>query len=923
MWYNGSIPFITERSIPHGNQGYHPPPEHPPAVYRMNRQLWSGAASLTREALAFLPPDTGLLWFARLCALRAAAARGLCTDLPDALGRLHRQPLFADAGDPPPGLGAALDALGMIPDADFRDEPLLPGWLLEAYRSPDRKAAFSGARARSKLGAAELPAATQLFTPRYLADYMVHNALACVCPDVPAWHDTFPPAGIPRRDPRCITLLGPCMGTGHILLPAFDALMELRCAAGESPADAAVHILNGQLFGLEIDPLAAALCFFHLTLHAARFVPGLLTDPPKMHLCDFAGDPDPDAPLIGSLLPGAPARPLLDTLYDCVVTNPPYMGAAAMAPALARFVQAQFPDSKADLCTCFIERCAALTRPDGAFALLTQHSWMFLPRLQRLREKLLHEATLQSLVHLGTGAFGDADIGTIVQAVSFTAVRTADPDFPTVWLRLVHSGDKQAAFADASLRYTLPAARLESIPGRPLSYWVSESLLRVMQMPPLSGAYRICQGMTTSDNRRFVRRWFEVRDIAFGCRSRTEAAATGMTWFPYNKGGRVRRWYGNHTHVVNFRDDGAEMRAFHEDLAAQHAGGRIKNADMYFRPGITWSFITESRRFGVRLMPAGFLFDVSGSCLFPPEEDLYYLMGLLSSGTVARILELYNPTMNFQAETIGRLPVLHDAARKPLIESLVHECIALARADWDETEESWDFRVHPLLLQGAPTLRGALSRYQVHCAQRYARMAQLEQRISALAAQIYGLPGDDPPGPPTLCRHTDESLSQALVSFAAGCMFGRYTFPCVAPLPDGIAPAGTLYTYVCRVLEAAFGREHLPENLATLSEGLGEEAALYCRRDFWRIHSRRYHKRPIYWLAVSGRRREAAALVYVHGVSSPLAAVRRYVESLPHGTERDAYLARILSLDPAGEPGEDAGIHERLRYYRGVFRQPV
>lgn len=886
----------------------------------MNRILCAAAAANAREALAFLPPDTALLWFVRLTALRLVGMlpqRPHAADIAQACASLSRHALFS-GGEPVPALSGAAAALEVLSDADFREEPMLPGWLLEAYRSPDRRAAFAGVRTGHKLDADALIPATQVFTPRWLTRYMVHNALACLCSPPDTWEDLLPPAGVPSMQVSDITVLDPCMGCGHILEGAFDALLALHVGAGERPEDSVRHILTRQLFGLEVDPLAAKLAAFLLCVHASRYDGSLLHDPPDMALYDFSHDPDPRAPLLGSLMEGAdssPARTLLSRQYDAVLTNPPYMGAAAMDRVLSDYVRTHFPDSKADLCTCFIERCQALTRPGGAFSLLTQHTWMFLPRLRRLRGKLLGHCTLQSLVHLGTGAFDKADIGTIVQAVCFTAVNAPDPAFPTTWLRLVGAQDKEAAFHDPSLRYVGSAQRFAGIPGEPLCYWASDRMLQVLHGTPLSQSCRICQGMTTSDNRRFVRRWYEVQGIAFGCRSREEATATGATWFPYNKGGRVRRWYGNHTHVVDFGNDGAAMRAFHDTLRSDHAGGRIKNADMYFRPGITWSFITDSTRFGVRLEPEGFLFDVSGSCLFPPEGELYYLMGLLSSGTVSQILQLYNPTMNFQAETLGRLPVIYDTTRREEIEALVRECITLSREDWDEAEESWDFRVHPLLTQGAPTLQAAAAQYLMHCDARTERMRQCESALSQMFADIYGLPESCPPGEPTLRRHTPETLARALVSFAAGCLFGRYTHPGVTPVPGGITDLSALPGAVESLLCYAFG----PGSRAYLEEMLGEDLAVYCRRDFWRVHYMMYHKRPIYWLAVSGRRREVQALLYVHGVSSPLKALQGFVEACPPGGERDALLARIAAF-PGKEPGPEAGIAERLKGYGGLFR---
>lgn len=890
------------------------------------RQLVLHLRKAIEAALPEASEATVRHFFCRMCVQRYREVNGI--SVPE--GSL---PLFEKIPDV---LLPFMSWLEQLPAEEWRGHPELVGWLYQYYNLPEREAAFSGLRENVKIPPERIPAATQLFTPDWIVRYMVQNALGTACRPLPEWkYYIHPEQPLPAsgRSAAAVRVLDPCMGTGHILAYVFDALMALYQAEGYASDEAAERILTHNLYGLDIDDMAVQISEFVLLMKAAAYVPDIPERGIRMHLYSFADVPEPEhAEVFGSLLrpehcPSGKSgilSELLNDCYDAVITNPPYMGSSSMSRILSEFVKAHYPAGKYDLFAAFMQRCAELTAPDGCFSMITQHAWMFLSRYRKLRSIMQHH-TLLSMVHLGAKAFPLTDVGTIVQTTAFTALGCEVKGMPGVYLRLTEQENKETAFFDPALRYVCTAERFSAIPGKPLCYWISDRMLALMQAPKLSEFCKICQGMTTSDNKRFLRRWFEVPpgSIAFGCKHAAEAAATGKTWFPYNKGGRLRRWYGNHSWVVNYRNDGEDLREFHAVLNKTRCGGRLKNADMYFRPALTWPFITESTRFGIRVQPEGFLFDVSGSCLFPEEGDALYLAGFLSSDVALELLKLCNPTMNFQVENLSSLPVVFDRTRQPEIEALVTENIRLAREDWDSSEESWDFRTHPLVQYGVQRLAEAFRRYREDCECRMEAMQHNEAALNRIFAEIYGLSEELTLHAPklTLRRFQEREAAEELISFAVGCLFGRYTLPGVAVLEENYLPVAKFPAYLTAFLRAVYGETQLAENVAFLEEMLGMPLDRYCSSGFYPAHCRKFHKRPIYWLASSGRMQAVHGFCYVHRMGdSPVPMLLRLTEALPLAAEVLSYHRCLSVLEESGvRLDPDAGIPENHRRFRDVF----
>lgn len=877
-----------------------------------DRQLVQQVRRVLTERLPGASGETVRLWFCRLCALHYAKVNRIFLER----AKLR---LFADIPtECPRTLRPAMALLAQIPDAAWH-HPEFVGWLYQYYSLPEREEAFAGLRSNVKIPPSHIPAATQLFTPAWIVYYLVQNALGYLCRPAEGWKYYIPPetpfAG--GREVSSLCIIDPCVGVGHILAYAFDALMELYLADGWQAEQAAVRILTQNLCGLDIDDTAVQLTEFVLWMKAYRYCPCM--GHVRMQLYGFADVPAGE--LCGSLLRTEGTQGALQLLsreYDAVITNPPYLGSSGMEKELSDYVKAYYPAGRYDLFAAFMLRCAELTARDGCFSMITMQSWMFLSRYHGLREQM-RQHTLLSMVHLGMRAF--SDVGTIVQTTAFIALGEMLHNYPTVYIRLTEKENKIQAFHDPALRYVCTAERFDAIPGQPLSYWVSDRMLRAMKLPKLSEYCRICQGMTTSDNKRFLRRWYEVPpgSIAFGCKDAEQARASGKTWFPYNKGGRLRRWYGNHNYVINYRNDGEELRAFHAVLNKTSCGGRLKNADMYFRPALTWSYITEHTRFGIRVQPEGFLFDVSGSCLFPEERDALYIAGFLSSTVALKLLELCNPTMNFQVENLSSLPILFDRSRQPEVEALVRTCIRLAGEDWDSTEQSWDFAMHPLLHYRSRSLREAFACCRREWMQRAETMRQCEEKLNRIFAEIYGLTEElDCRAPESTLRPFDgKEMAEGLVSYVAGCLFGRYACPGITALEDNFLPLSEFPAYVSDFLRTTYGEGQLADDLACLEEQLGDTLVHYCNVQFYASHCRRFHKRPLYWLASSGREHGVYGLCYYHRMgSSPVPELLRLTERM-QGKEIAMFRERLAACQSTIDPLRS--IQENHSHFRSIF----
>lgn len=583
-------------------------------------------------------------------------------------------------------------------------------------------------------------------------------------------------------------------------------------------------------------------------------------------------------------------------------TNPPYMGAKGMDGKITNYIKTNYADAKADLFACFIERCHDFTKENGYQAMITQHAWMFLSSFEKLRSHILSRDTIINMVHLGAHAFDEIG-GEVVQTTAFVLKNNILSNFKGTYIRLVEpttQEGKEKLFLEGNKRYNSVQQNFIKIPGKPIAYWTTYALLKdfsLGEILKLKGDTR--QGMATSDNNRFLRVWPEVafKNLGLNCSDSKEAEVSGKTWFPYNKGGSFRKWYGNISYIVNYKDDGLEVKAYAASLYKSYTR-TIKSISEYFKPCLSWSKIS-SGDIAFRYYPKGFIFDVAGCCIFyQNNKEMVYDFGFLNSNVAKMILAILSPTLNYEAGHIAELPIIRDESKYSDIKCLVLNNIDLAKADWDAFETSWDFQRHPLV-RPVGTVEEAFSRWKEECEDRFQKLKANEEELNRIFIHIYGLEDELKPeeeDKDVTVRKADLGRDiRSLISYGAGCILGRYSLD-----TPGLAYAGgewdsTKYKTFCPDedniipitdeayfdddmvgrftdwLSSVYGKDTLQENLKFIAEALGkkgdsprETLRKYFLTDFFKDHCKTYQKRPIYWLFDSGKKNGFKALIYLH-----------------------------------------------------------
>lgn len=642
------------------------------------------------------------------------------------------------------------------------------GWLYQFYISEKKDEVFASKSAVKK---EDIPAATQLFTPRWIVEYMVQNTIGKL------WLQNRPNSKLREHMPYFIespsvtaedylkinsveeiTLLDQACGSGHILVYGFDLLYKIYEEEGYNTNEVPELIIKNNLFGFEIDERASQLAGLALMLKARSYnrrffrketVPTILcykdftlSEQEYTEAFEQIGYKIPDtlkydltlmqqATNFGSLIAPLTSVDELETIlaliinqenttdaflkyqleqlktaieqllllshkYQCIVDNPPYMGGGNMNKALAEFVKKNYPDSKADLMACFMEAGNNMLQPKGFLGMINQHSWMFLSSYEKLREKLIKNVFFDTNLHLGARTFPEIG-GEVVQNASFTFWNRILED-KGVYLRLVDLKSsllKELATIDikantsSKLYFTTNQKDFDKIPGSPIGYWLSENFVSAFNSPLIFedlGEPR--QGLGTSDNSRFVKPWNEVSfdKIKFDSENNLSARKSNKKWFPYIKGGGFRRWYGNYNEIVNWYNDGEDIRE-----ALKGKNPNIPRSEKhYFKHGITWGLIS-SFGFSCRSVSYNCIFDVGGSMAFPSKEYENYLLAFLNSKLTIEFLKVFSPTLNFQVGDLKQLPIKFDKIKSDGINSISNICIEISKLEWDSKETSWDF----------------------------------------------------------------------------------------------------------------------------------------------------------------------------------------------------------------------------------------
>ena len=900
------------------------------------------------------------------------------------------------------------------------------GWLYQYYNTEPKNKAFAK---KAKITKEEVPAVTQLFTPDWIVRYMVENSLGRM------WVEGHPDDELKSKwkyyldeeeqeesvqqeldkikaeyatlKPEDIKLIDPCMGSGHILVYAFDVFMQIYENAGWSQRDAAQSIIQNNIYGLDIDDRAAQLSYFAVLMKARQydrriltrgiepnvyavqesnginreqlkyFGAGLAEEEKKTALLqmDRLINTLIDAKEYGSLLnvedydwellekfvenTDTESQISFDTYgldetaeqlkqlirigkvmaqkYEIVATNPPYAGTSNLSAKVNNFVKKNYPDSKADLFAVFIERCGEMLKKNGYQAMITQHAWMFLSSYEKLREKLLHKKLI-NLVHLGSHAFDEIN-GEVVQTSSFVFCNENEAKYKSTFIQLVSGKNEDAKatlFLSRNCRFYKTNIQLGEIKGTPYtSYWASDIVLTAFKTAKLVGEISEPRvGMATANNDRFVRLWFEINIEKLGLNllSRENAIASGKKWFPFAKGGEQRKWYGNNDTVVNWENDGFEIQNFKDEKT-----GRIRshnyNLDYIFQSALTWTVIgTQKTTF--RFCPVGFLYSNSGYGMFCDNEATkYYLLGFMNSKVAMSLLNILSPSMGFESGYLRKLPII-ESNHKDEVVNKVKKCINESNIDWDSFEISWDFKRHPLisvisqnrLLFDDTTdidLAECYICWENECNERFNLLKANEEELNRIFIDIYGLQDELTPeveDKDVTVRKADLQRDiKSLISYAVGCMFGRYSI-----YQDGLMYAGGIWDY-SKYKDAAwraegrpdvsdfytknhympdfdniipitdeeyftddivglfedfiktvYGKGALEKNLDFVAKALGNKGNTsrevirnYFLNDFFKDHCNAYSvtgsgKRPIYWLFDSGKQNGFKALIYMH-----------------------------------------------------------
>lgn len=789
--------------------------------------------------------------------------------------------------------------------------------------------------------------------------------------------------------PEEIKICDPACGSGHMLTYAFDLLHAIYEEEGYESTEIPEKILTHNLYGIEIDERAGELAAFALTMKARAKQRRFFNKSVKPNICvlenirfdeselkdymDFVGRDLFTAPLQTTLRQfeeannfGSLIRPdvtdvdgmirilestnvsghlflsmthqkvlqalrqadYLSPKHHVVIANPPYMGGKGMNGRLGAWIKNQYPDSKYDLFSAFIERGFELIKDRCFSAMVTMESWMFLSSFERMRTKLLSQATIRSLVHMPYSGKGGTSMGINFGTSAFVTLKDLQPDFKGHYCCVrYYETDEEGVpleFPPRNERLSMVSSReMSVIPGNPIAYWAPPSLFQVFANNPCFGHYlEAREGLTTGNNERHVRFHFEVvrTSIGRGFSKRLDAAKSNFTWFPYNKGGEFRKWYGNDLYVVNWRSDGKELQ---ETL--HPSGTRIWahnfNLDYIFRPSVSWSDIT-TKGLTARLFPEGFLFDATGLSAFDRTETEYRKLAaaICNSKVGSYIAPMLNPTMHFKAGDFAELPFVNSV--KTFNKGRIDSAYSIAKLDWDSYETSWDFISLHLLNPDyrQPTLKDTYQKLRAHWREMTLEMQRLEEENNRIFIEAYGLQEELKPEVslneitltcnPHYRYGNDKSEDELeallladtmreLVSYAVGCMFGRYaldkpglilanqgetiedylkrvpepSFPAdddnVIPMLDGDWFTDDIAERFRKFLRAAFGEEQYEENLQFVEKALNIKGKRnYCIRDyflgeFYNDHVKRYKKRPIYWL-FSSPKGSFNALIYMH-----------------------------------------------------------
>lgn len=862
------------------------------------------------------------------------------------------------------------------------------GWMYQYYNIEPKAAVFAKPKG-TKIKKEEIPAATQLFTPDWIVRYMVENSLGRLwieghennnlksnwkyyLDEAQQESEVEKQLETIRNEyknitPESIKLIDPCMGSGHILVYAFDVFMQIYESYGYAQREAAKSILENNIYGIDIDKRAYQLSYFAIMMKARQYnrriltqgiIPNLVVTENSGKISDSALDRLGECKGValhllddfrnveeyGSLLNVSYSQTELDELinkideigknisnlidsieveelklvflplvrqarllsrkYHIAVTNPPYKGSNEISNELNNYMKIFYSNGKSDLFSAFIDKCYLLTTK--YCAMVTPTAWMFNPRFVDFREDFLSKTMISSLIELGDDAF-EVGFGTVM----FVLEKIINKNYIAKFIDASSTPDKQNFINE--VKYLSPISSFVDVEDMKISYKLSKQLVSVLKSSPkLQEFCYVGSGLQTNNNPRFIRDWFElnVRRIDFHHRAGTDYSRE-KRWYPTVKNTSSRKWYGNFSSVVNWENDGKEIK----ELATEKYGSytrHVKNQKFYFHEGLTWSHSTYGMPYAIRVLPEGWISNVEGPAIFELKHRKKYTLALLNSKIAMTIFGLTTGSIHVLATDVSKFPYIFSDNK--LIDSMVENNINISKSDWDSFETSWDFIKHPLLKGN--TIKSAFEDWYSECEDRFNTLKANEEELNRIFIDIYGLQDELTPevlDKDVTVRKADLKRDiKSFISYAVGCMFGRYSLDV-----DGLAYAGGEWDnskYSSFVPDAdncipitdeeyfeddivgrfvdfvkvVYGKEMLEENLDFIAKALGTKGNTsieiirnYFLNGFIKDHIKTYQKRPIYWLFDSGKQNGFKALVYMHRYNADTIGNMR-VEYLHH-----------------------------------------
>ncbi len=938
-----------------------------------------------------------------------------------------------------------------IEEDNWKEEVEIIGWMYQYYISEKKDEVFAALKKNVKITKENIPAATQLFTPKWIVKYMVENSLGRL------WLEGHPNEVLQKEwkyyleeaaqeseveeelqkireehsqlKPEDIKVLDPCMGSGHILVYAFDVLYEIYKTAGYSEREIPRMILQNNLYGLDIDYRAAQLASFALIMKARHYNRRLFREIEResldLNLCsmqesnsihkeaidyfcsleteldndelendlEYLWSTFMDAKEYGSILEvekvnfealkqrlkeienennfifGDYKKILLDKLpsvikqaeiisckYEVCVTNPPYLGRKGMNNKITSYVDLKYDKSKQDLYAIFMERSIKFIRYNKYCSMINQHSWMFLVSFDKLRNFINNKLQTVNMLHLGTRAFDEIG-GEVVQTTTFTFRNKESKFYIGTYIDLTKGQSektKESEFFEKNTFYKVSSDNYKNMPFEVIGYWINKNIINSFkEYKKIKDIANAKKGLDTADNDRFLRLWQEVsiNDIGIGARNSIEFEKTKCIWVPLNKGGTFRRWYGNRNYVLKWYNNGVELKSFKR--------ATIRNEQYYFNHGITWSDISTGN-LAARYSENGFIFEATGHMLFADKESEKYILGYMNTKVFQQYANITCTGLHYSNGSIAEIPINLNGKKNNDIELLVDKCICISKLDWDSFETSWNFKIHPLIRlldRGEKhNLSSIFSLWKTECTENFEQLKANEEELNRIFIDIYGLQDELTPEIEekdiTIRKADRERDIKSFISYAVGCMFGRYSIDVegliyaggkfknkwnleekkvrkiekdeesnvildswveatFVPDSDNVIPItedeyfeDDIVSRFIDFVRTVYSNETLEENLDFIADSIGRKPSETARqairryfiKDFYKDHLKVYQKRPIYWMFESGKNDGFKALIYMHRYNEQTVAKVRtdYIHTLQRKYEAEIQRQQLI-----------------------------